>query len=186
MNQCSDNKLVNNIKNGIFENESIKELERRHLPLASHVVSSNLYKNSNSIKNEIVSEFSSIIFNSAKRFNENKNTKFSTLLFNDVFFKCKHANINNMKQTVDIDIVSRYLCKEESDICDMFRAVEIAIDKIGDPIAKKIIQLRYFKPTNGKLTIWSEIGKEMNLSGQQCLNIHNSAIKKLRKKFSNG
>jgi len=41
--------------------------------------------------------------------------------------------------------------------------------------------MRYFNTKNKKLTPWKKISKEIGLSVQGCINIHNNFIEKIRK-----
>ena len=57
------------------------------------------------------------------------------------------------------------------------------LDDLQDKRIKKIFKLRY-KGEN-KLTPWRKISQEMNLSIQGCINIHNSALRKISKNLKN-
>lgn len=56
------------------------------------------------------------------------------------------------------------------------------IESFDDKRVAKIFKMRYL---NGKkkLTPWRKIAKELDLSIQGCINIHNSAFKKLKKTY---
>ena len=58
------------------------------------------------------------------------------------------------------------------------------IEDSEDSRVVKIFKMRYVS-VDGKRKIvpWRKIAKEINLSIQGCINIHNSTLKKLKKKF---
>ena len=43
--------------------------------------------------------------------------------------------------------------------------------------------MRYLDPEYNKLTPWRKVGKNLNLSIQGCINIHNQALDYIRKKL---
>jgi hypothetical protein len=55
------------------------------------------------------------------------------------------------------------------------------LDVYPDKRVSKIFNMRY--ENNNKLTPWRKISKEMDLSIQGCINIHNSALKTISKKI---
>ena len=55
------------------------------------------------------------------------------------------------------------------------------IDAHPDERVRRIFKLRYVDPEFNKLTPWQKIGKELKMSIQGCINIHNSAITVIRK-----
>ena len=59
------------------------------------------------------------------------------------------------------------------------------IDHHPDERVQRIFQLRYIDPQYNKLTPWKNVSKELGMSIQGCINIHNSAIKVIRKELKN-
>ena len=59
------------------------------------------------------------------------------------------------------------------------------IDHHPDERVQQIFHLRYIDPQYNKLTPWKKVSKELNMSIQGCINIHNSAIKVIRKELKN-
>ena len=56
------------------------------------------------------------------------------------------------------------------------------LDAFEDKRIEKIFRIRYLNK-NKKLTPWRKIAKELDLSIQGCINIHNLAFKKLKKTY---
>ena len=65
----------------------------------------------------------------------------------------------------------------EALLCKIFEIIERHPDKR----VRRIFQIRYLDPEFNKLTPWQKVGKELKMSIQGCINIHNSAIKVIRK-----
>ena len=59
------------------------------------------------------------------------------------------------------------------------------IDHHPDKRVQKIFKLRYVEPKFNKLTPWKTVSQELRMSIQGCINIHNSAIKFIRKQLKN-
>ena len=56
------------------------------------------------------------------------------------------------------------------------------LEKESDPRVKKIIDIRY-NTTNNKLIPWRTASKELKMSIQGCINIHDKFIDKVKKQF---
>ena len=57
------------------------------------------------------------------------------------------------------------------------------VSKMKDPRIKQIFEMRYFSK-NGKKTSWQKIGSELDISAQTAINIHERALKLIRKKIN--
>lgn len=57
------------------------------------------------------------------------------------------------------------------------------IESHPDQRVKRIFKLRYVDPKHNKLTPWKKVSNELRMSIQGCINIHNSAIKVIRKEL---
>ena len=58
------------------------------------------------------------------------------------------------------------------------------IEKHPDGRVKRIFKLRYIDPKFNKLTPWKNVSRELKMSIQGCINIHNAAIKVIRKELN--
>ena len=79
----------------------------------------------------------------------------------------------NIKFSTYLGNCTRWLCLNE---------IFSHIESFEDKRVEKIFKMRYL---NGKkkLTPWRKIAKELDLSIQGCINIHNSTFKKLKKTY---
>ena len=57
------------------------------------------------------------------------------------------------------------------------------VDNYGDSRISKIFKLRYLNSEGNKVMPWKNIGNQLNLSIQGCINIHNKAIRKIKKQL---
>lgn len=185
----SDSDLIENIKNSKNVEESLLELIDRHSGIYLEMVNSFLKNcNNDSLKNDIVSEKDLIIYNSALKYDSSKGTKFSTFLGNEAKWTCLNASNRNKKflELTDQNFDFHTL-KEEKEVGKEDLKTQILtkfkkhLDVYPGKRVSKIFNMRY-ENTN-KLTPWRKISKEMDLSIQGCINIHNSALKTIAKKI---
>lgn len=136
-------------------------------------------------KEDILSDKDFCIYDAALRFKTNKNTKFSTYLGNLTKWKCQNIftkyskfgyhSLDDEPQneiSIDFDIVG---IEQEEALARVYAAIE----HIEDERARKIFRLRY-QSSKSKLTPWKKIAKELDMSIQGCINIHNKSIKEIR------
>ena len=71
---------------------------------------------------------------------------------------------------------------EEQTENQVLNAIFSYIESFDDKRVEKIFRMRYLNGRK-KLTPWRKIAKELDLSIQGCINIHNSAFKKLKKTY---
>jgi DNA-directed RNA polymerase specialized sigma subunit len=185
----SDSDLIENIKNANNVDESLQELINRHSGIYLEMVNAFLRNcNNDSLKDDIVSEKDLIIYNSALKYDSTKGTKFSTFLGNEAKWTCLNASNKNKKflelndQNFDFQTLKEEKETEKEDfknqILNKFRK---HLDVYPDKRVSKIFNMRY--ENVNKLTPWRKISKEMDLSIQGCINIHNSALKTIAKKI---
>ena len=135
-----------------------------------------------------------IIYKSALSFDETKNIKFSTWLGNQVRFQClnllrkKKVSIFYYDQVSDeiINTKNEVLYseqKKEDDKKSLVEYVKSVVSQMKDDRAEEIFNLRYFS-RDGKKTSWQSIGESLGVSAQTAINIHDRALKLIRKKIN--
>lgn len=180
-----DNILVNRIKRNYKSNSAVQELKLRHENLYFTLLYKTLNKNLNE-KRDLEDDCLYFIYDAAKTFNPHKHTKFSSYLGLLIRWKSLNLNsFNNKYQKNNLDKI------EESDILEINNKIFydqntlqsfIKFLETGkDRRAKKIFKLRYFK-NKKKPMIWAKVGKQVNLTAQGCINIHNQTIEKFLEK----
>jgi hypothetical protein len=183
----SDLDLIKNIKNKKKIDDSLQELVDRHSGIYLDIVNSFLKNcNNDSLKQEIINEKEFAIYNSALKYDENRGTKFSTFLGNEAKWACLNASNKNKKylelndNTYDFETI-----KDEAEFSinnfkdQILKDFNEQIKNHPDKRIQKIFAMRY--SGSKKLTPWRKISKEMNLSIQGCINIHNAALNSISK-----
>ena len=136
--------------------------------------------------NDLIADKNYMIYKSAISFDESKNSKFSTWLYNQIRYQCLNS-INKKTNTInyemsDLEKVINKNCNLPSQKnADATDYIYYILEKIEDKRLKKIFKLRY---SDGKKNMpWKKIGKKMNLSTQTVINLHNKTIALLRNKL---
>jgi len=183
----SDYTLISNIQEKNDEN-SLLEIIDRHSGIFHTMVNQFMSHPHCSLdKSLLVGEKDSTIYSAALNYDPTRKTKFSTHLANQTKWKC--LNILNKKKKnkeFQLDENSNYsepLCDSflrEIDKEEAFSLFNKCLNKEKDERVKKIIDLRY-GVDNNKLTPWKNIAKELDMSIQGCINIHNRFINKVKK-----
>jgi len=185
----NDLSLINNIKEN-NSGDSLLELIERHSGMYVHIVDKYIHKNSYVSRDLIIDDKDFVIYQSALEYNPEKKSKFSTFLANQTKWKCLNA-INNVrnKNNSDIELADKEISKECGTInliekIEAFDCFHKALNEESDKRVKKIIDIRY-NTDNNRLNPWRKVSKELNLSIQGCINIHNRFINKVKKQLDN-
>lgn len=182
--------LVNNIKlDDDYTNEILKILSDRHSGL---YVSTVMRISGNSIPNlkeEMLDEKMYVLYNSAKNYDENRGSAFSTHFANEAKWNClknksKKSNIEIPCEDSFIDTTLNAMGKVDrvsiSDDGFLHEKLMEEIALIDDERAKKIINLRYFSSDKKNLS-WKKVAKQVKLSIQGCINVHDKYIEQIKK-----
>jgi RNA polymerase sigma factor (sigma-70 family) len=132
------------------------------------------------------------IYNAALEYNPEK-SKFSTFLALRTKYLCLTNKTKNKKNTniVNFNDQEFYLedlsdsPHEESSKRELFQKLSKLIDSHPDERVRQIFEERYFSGKNGKLRSWKQISKNVNLSIQGCINVHNRTLPELNKIIEN-
>jgi|TARA_R100001460_G_scaffold45046_3_gene82045 DNA-directed RNA polymerase specialized sigma subunit len=187
----SDLTLINRIKENNDE-DSLLELINRHSGIYHTMVNYFLSGSNNNLEKNVLNQEKDLaVYESAKNYDPNRKTKFSTHLANQTKWKC--LNILNKKKKVKEVFLDDEDCfiepysdsfyenikKEEA-----LAAFSKCLKKEQDKRIKKIIDRRY-NVNNNKLTPWREIAEDLEMSIQGCINLHNKFIDKVKKQTHN-
>ena len=183
----SDYTLISNIQEKNDE-DSLLEIIDRHSGIFHTMVNQFMSHPHCSLdKSLLVGEKDSTIYSAALNYDPTRKTKFSTHLANQTKWKC--LNILNKKKKnkeFQLDDNSNYAepfsdgFLREIDKGEAFSLFNKCLKKEKDERVKKILDLRY-GVDNNKLTPWRKIAKELDMSIQGCINIHNRFINKVKK-----
>jgi DNA-directed RNA polymerase specialized sigma subunit len=136
--------------------------------------------------NDLLDSKESHIYDAVQNFDETRNIKFSTYLGNHTRWLCLNAANKKTHAQLDENFDLEFESSEiiEKTESDTLNKVFKYIEENEDSRVAKIFKMRYVSVAGKrKLVPWRKIAKEINLSIQGCINIHNSTLKKLKKKF---
>lgn len=198
--------LINKVKKN-QDSESFKELLSRHSGIYVEMVNRYIPSHFAGVnKEDILEDKDFCIYDAIIKYDERKNTKFSTYVGNVARWKCLNIFNKSIKtQSFSIDEESENLLfksKKESNECsDPFQEFaplesynfniksiedEENLDKIfsfvenhKDKRLETIFKMRY--QNEKKLTPWKKIAKKLNISIQACINIHNRHLTEIKK-----
>lgn len=183
--------LIYGLKSGTDSGAYLKELVNRHSGIYISMVNNYSPPMNSSIpsnKDELIKDKDYYIYQAALKFDENKNTKFSTYLGNETRWLCLNLyNKNKKSKEVSGEIENLTSIEDESlsklDEEFITKAMSV-IKKDPDKRMIKIFRLRYIDGEKNKVMPWNKVCKFVDLSIQGCINIHDKAIKKIRKELN--
>ena len=193
----TDNEIISDIQLGVNVSDNFLEISKRHSAIFFKTASKLLlYKNKCEIR-DFYCDKDSIIFQVILDYKPNKNSKFSTYLANRVKWICyneyhhykKNLTYNSNSFSINDESCDSEIehdsSPEEYSNCinnEKFKNFLKAMENEKDFRTKKIFQLRYFEGKSNKLMPWKDVGKhkDVQLSIQGCINIHNKYLKKFQ------
>tara|TARA_B100000927_G_C16419702_1_gene450839 strand:+ start:300 stop:887 length:588 start_codon:yes stop_codon:yes gene_type:complete len=180
-NKIDDIELVENIKNEKNVDQCLQKLIDRHTGIYLDIVNKYTHHANNLNKLDLIDEKDYNIYQTALKYKSDKGTKFPTFLGNETKWICLNKQ-NKLKKENKIsfeDITEVDLTIEENDkteVLDLFKKTIELSKKHEDKRVEKIFEMRYIIGEKNKVMPWKKISKELNMSIQGCINIHNSAI----------
>lgn len=192
-NENSDQELIDNIQSSKKIEDSLKELIYRHSGIYLDMVNSYASPNNPFIDyNELIQDKEYRIYSAVIKFNKDKGAKFSTYLGNETKWMCLNLYnrnkrrpvwnseyIENMAEVEDMESDTFSECVKQDLLNKVFKVIKDHPDKR----VEKIFEMRYITGSKNKVMPWKQIGDQMNLSIQGCINIHNSAVEDLQQEL---
>jgi len=189
--------LIKNIQNGINEDFCLDKLCNLHSNIYFKMINAFISDKNISLKQELFAECKYQIYFAAKEFDFSKNTKFSTFLANKIKWACLNINMKNRRTSVFSDVLSEITTSMENKVQDnqmtslmkqeILEKIFVIANKSSDKRISKIFTLRYIDGEKNKVMPWKNVSKELNLSIQGCINIHNNFINSIKeRKLING
>ena len=140
-------------------------------------------------RSELLKDRNYYIYKAAIKYDENRNTKFSTHLGNETRWLCLNIyNKNKNSKEVCLDISN--IGNKEQSIPDenkvdleILSKIMSMINKDPDNRVSKIFKMRYIDGQKNSVMPWNKICKPLKLSIQGCINIHDKAINKIKKQL---
>jgi len=187
----NDIDLIEKVKNK-NDGNSLAKLIERHSGIYLEMVNSVIPNNCTFLdKNDLIDDKNFSIYKAVLAFDPNKKTKFSTYLGNETRWKC--LNLFNRGVKYQYSDIEDY--KEDSKFSEPDKIEKISCNEILDKIFSiasthpdkrvfKIINLRYNVGSGNKLMSWKNVAKEVNVSIQGCINIHNRFLEEIKKEIN--
>lgn len=187
----TDLQLINKIKKEKCE-KSLLELASRHQGICNKMIQKycKVCFDVGVSVSDLNSDKLLVVYKSALSYKSSKKIKFSTWLGNQMRYHCLNtlnkSNKDISMENENIKFLTEKKQSQENDnsILNQERVDSILdiLDQMKDSRTKKIFNLRYF--SNNRVKSWHEIGKEMDISTQTAINIHNKAIEFINNKIS--
>ena len=186
----NESQLINKIKKHHCS-DSLQQLDRMHGGLCVKIIKKYLPQLSNKNYNmeDILKDKIYVVYQTALSFNPKKKIKFSTWLGNQIRYYCLNLINKNKNDLYLTDENIKYIVEKKQ-----LEQRNVEVDKVKteyifnllhsmkDERIEKIFKLRYFDAN--KLKSWNDIGKELNISTQTAINIHEKTINFLNKKIT--
>jgi DNA-directed RNA polymerase specialized sigma subunit len=187
----NDIDLIKKVKDNNDQN-SLQTLIDRHSGIYLDMVNSVIPNNCTFLdKNDLIEDKNFSIYKAILAFNPDKKAKFSTYLGNETRWKClnlfnrgikyKYEDIENYK---DVSFFSEN--HKVKDICknEILDKIFYLAEKHSDKRILKIMKLRYSIGDGNKPMPWRKISKQISISIQGCINIHNKFIEEIKKEIN--
>ena len=186
--EASDPHLTNLVKEEDSE-EALDLLINRHSGIYADMVKR--YASQSLSINEIhdlMNEKDYVIYKAALEYDESK-AKFSTHVGNKAKYLClskKTASKKNYRtlsfESIDYSEQSSEMHpNDKCEINESFTKIMSLINNHNDDRVKIIFKERYFGGERGKLNTWKNIGDQIGLSAQGCINIHDRTLLEFQK-----
>ena len=183
--KIDDVELVENIKNEKDVDDCLQELIERHTGIYLDIVNKYTQHTNTSNKLDLIDEKDYNIYQTALKYKSDKGTKFPTFLGNETKWIClnKQNKIKKEKKVAFDDISEIDLAQEDDgskEKLEVFKKTIELAKQHEDKRVEKIFEMRYIIGERNKVMPWKKISKELNMSIQGCINIHNSAIEEFK------
>tara|TARA_R100000664_G_C2750318_1_gene137610 strand:- start:1286 stop:1873 length:588 start_codon:yes stop_codon:yes gene_type:complete len=183
--KIDDVELVKNIKNEKDVDDCLQELIERHTGIYLDIVNKYTQHTNTSNKLDLIDEKDYNIYQTALKYKSDKGTKFPTFLGNETKWIClnKQNKIKKEKKVAFDDISEIDLAQEDDgskEKLEVFKKTIELAKQHQDKRVEKIFEMRYIIGEKNKVMPWKKISKELNMSIQGCINIHNSAIEEFK------
>jgi RNA polymerase sigma factor (sigma-70 family) len=187
----SDLNLIEKVKKNNDIN-SLNLLIERHSGIYLEMVNSVIPNNCTFLdKNDLIDDKFISIYKAILNFDPDKKAKFSTYLGNETRWKCLNLFNRGVKyQYKDIEEYKEDYRFSEPDKTneisskEMLKKVFELAEKNPDKRIHKILSLRYKIGNGNKTMSWKKIAKEINISIQGCINIHNKFLEEIKKEIN--
>ena len=192
MKEYSDQELIDMVKeHKTNASSAMTEIINRHSGIFIEIVNHFVPVDSPYCdRKELIEDKKFYIYKALMKYDQNKGTKFSTHLGNEAKWLCLNIYNKNknklMLPSSDIEYDKELVDNPHARSIEqesLNRVIDIIRD-YPDERVNKIFTMRYIDGEKNRVMPWKKISKELNMSIQGCINIHNQAIKNIQKKVT--
>jgi hypothetical protein len=169
----------------------LQELINRHSGIYIEMVNQYMPQNMPFVSRvDLIDDKEYNIYKAILKYDPTRGTKFSTHLGNETKWMCLNLYNKNKKYS-QVEFDENFLSSLHDDNKpyqdeikrELFnKVIEIAQDH-PDARVGTIFEMRYVIGNKNRVMPWKKIGKELNMSVQGCINIHNNTLKQLKHKL---
>jgi len=190
--EYSDQELIDMVKeHKTNASSAMTEIINRHSGIFIEIVNHFVPVDSHYCdRKELIEDKKFYIYKALMKYDQNKGTKFSTHLGNEAKWLCLNIYNKNknklMLPSSDIEYDKELVDNPHARSIEqesLNRVIDIIRD-YPDERVNKIFTMRYIDGEKNRVMPWKKISKELNMSIQGCINIHNQAIKNIQKKVT--
>ena len=188
MERKTDLELINGVKEKNCS-DCLQELINRHSPLCYDICRkySHVFPPNGVRTEDVLSEKNYLIYKSTISYNPDKKAKFSTWLGNQMRYLCLNSiNKNRLIATEDEKMnffINKNEESREEDPKEKLDYLNNILSQVKDRRVRAIFKIRYFSDTNKKVP-WNKVAREVGVSTQTAINLHNKTIKMLKRKLT--
>ena len=141
------------------------------------------------LRRELLKDRNYYIYKAAIKYDETRNTKFSTHLGNETRWLCLNIyNKNKNSKEVHLDFADignkeQSIPEDNKVDLEILSKIMGMINRDPDNRVSKIFKMRYIEGQKNTVMPWNKICKPLKLSIQGCINIHDKAINKIKKEL---
>ena len=188
----SDQELIDIVQD-FKENssEAMTEIINRHSGIFIEIINHYVPINSPYCdRAEMIDDKDFYIYKALMKYDPTKGTKFSTHLGNEAKWLCLNTYNKAKNKLTFLSSDSQYDVEPEINPInktieeDSYNKIVSIINNFPDSRVKKIFTMRYIDGENNKVMPWRKISRELNMSIQGCINIHNTAISKIQQRVN--
>lgn len=189
--ETDDLHLINKIKQDACNDSLVTLINRyEHLCLDAYRKFYPIIKSSGMSFDEVYQERDYVVWKTANSFNEDKNSKYSTWLCNNIRFQCLTAVTKHSRLPVPIDLTKikdleyQDIVTEDQTNRYIDSEAEYARTIIGQFKDGRIVKIFNLKHSANSSDIsWREVSEKMGLSIPSCISIYKKGIKMIKKKL---
>lgn len=188
----TDQRLIDIVKSDTKKSsDAMTEIINRHSGIFIEMVNHFVPPNSPYCdRRDLIEEKEFHIYKALVKYDKDRGTKFSTHLGNEAKWLCLNSynkaksksTFSSSDQQFDVEPECNTIGKAIE--AESYKKIINIINSYPDERVQKIFTMRYVDGDGNKVMPWRKISDELKMSIQGCINIHNTAVKKIQQKVN--